>query len=76
MVHNPNLSVQQVKNLLLTGGDVVLSLIDKTLTGRRLNIGNSFQALAENDSCRPALQQLSYQFSKWPDLQSRLDHFR
>ncbi|PYS67799.1 MAG: hypothetical protein DMF69_22045, partial [Acidobacteria bacterium] len=50
---SPNLTVQQVKNLLLVGGDVVPSLIDKTLTGRRLNIGNSFQALAENDNVAP-----------------------
>jgi subtilisin family serine protease len=51
--HNPNLTVAQVKNLLLLDGDVVPSLIDITLTGRRLNIGNSFQTLAENDTTAP-----------------------
>jgi subtilisin family serine protease len=50
---NPNLAVAQVKNLLLLNGDVRPSLIDKTLTGRRLNIGNSFQSLAENDNINP-----------------------
>jgi subtilisin family serine protease len=50
---NPNLTVAQVKNLLLLGGDVRPTLIDKTLTGRRLNIGNSFQSLAENDVTAP-----------------------
>ncbi|HZI49727.1 MAG TPA: S8 family peptidase, partial [Pyrinomonadaceae bacterium] len=42
---NPNLTVQQIKNILLTNGDIVTGLIDKTLTGRRLNIGNSMQAV-------------------------------
>ena len=50
---NPSLTVAQVKNLLLLGGDVRPTLIDKTLTGRRLNIGNSFQSLAENDVTAP-----------------------
>jgi hypothetical protein len=50
---NPNLTVAQVKNLLLLDGDVRTSLLDKTLTGRRLNIANSFQALAENDVTAP-----------------------
>lgn len=50
---NPNLTVAQVKNLLLLDGDVRPSLIDKTLSGRRLNVGNSFQSLAENDNTAP-----------------------
>jgi len=50
---NPNLTVAQVKNLLLLNGDVRPSLMDKTLTGRRLNVGNSFQSLAENDTVAP-----------------------
>ena len=50
---NPNLTVQQVKNLLLVNGDVLVPLIDKTVTGRRLNVGNSFQSLAENDTTPP-----------------------
>ena len=51
--HNPNLTVQQVKKLLLLNGDVRASLIGKTLTGRRLNIFSSFQALAGNDTIAP-----------------------
>ena len=50
---NPNLTVAQVKNLLLFGGDVRPTSIDKTLTGRRLNIGNSFQTLAEDALTAP-----------------------
>ena len=50
---NPNLTPAQVKNLLLNNGDVRPTLIDKTLTGRRLNVANSFQALAENDTTAP-----------------------
>src|SRR5262249_51914034 len=44
---NPNLTPQKVKDLLLLNGDIVPSLVDKTLTGRRLNVANSMQALAE-----------------------------
>lgn len=51
---NPNLTVAQVKNLLLLNGDVVPSLLDKTLTGRRLNIGKSINTLVfENDTTAP-----------------------
>src|SRR5262249_16209911 len=50
---NPNLSVQQVKNLLLLNGNVIPALVDKTLTGRRLNVGNSFQALLSGDNTPP-----------------------
>lgn len=50
---NPTLTVQQVKNLLLLDGDIIPGLVDKTLTGRRLNVGNSFAALAENDTTAP-----------------------
>ena len=50
---NPNLTVQQVKNLLLLNGDLSSGLMDHTLTGRRLNVGNSFQALLENDNTAP-----------------------
>ena len=50
---NPNLSVQQVKNLLLTNGSVVSGLVDKTLSGRRLNIGNSMQSLLSGDATPP-----------------------
>ncbi|MEP6819192.1 MAG: S8 family serine peptidase [bacterium] len=50
---NPNLTVQQLKSLLVFNGDPVSSLNGKTLTGRRLNVGNSFQARAENDTTPP-----------------------
>ena len=50
---NPNLTPTQVKNLLLLNGDVRPTLVDKTLTGRRLNVANSFQSLAENDTIAP-----------------------
>jgi len=50
---NPNLTVQQVKNLLLLNGDAQNSLVDKTLTGRRLNIANSFQSLQQADNTPP-----------------------
>jgi subtilisin family serine protease len=53
LAQNPNLTVQQLKSLLLFNGDSVSSLAGKTLTGRRLNVANSFTALAENDTTPP-----------------------
>ena len=53
LAQNPNLTVQQLKSLLIFNGDSVSSLAGKTLTGRRLNVANSFQALAENDNTPP-----------------------
>ncbi len=50
---DPTLSVQRVKYLLMVNGDLVPSLADKTLTGRRLNIAKSFQSLAEGDAIAP-----------------------
>ena len=50
---NPNLTVQQVKNILLTNGNIVSSLADKTLTSRRLNVGNSMQAVLSGDTTPP-----------------------
>ena len=50
---NPNLTPQQIKKLILLNGDVQPSLVDKTLTGRRLNVGASFASLAENDVVPP-----------------------
>jgi subtilisin family serine protease len=50
---NANLSVQQVKNLLLLNGNVAPALVGKTLTGRRLNIANSMQSLASGDVTPP-----------------------
>jgi subtilisin family serine protease len=52
--HNPSLSVQQVKSLLIFNGDQISDLVPKTVTGRRLNIANSFTvALTENDPTPP-----------------------
>jgi subtilisin family serine protease len=53
LAQNPNLTVQRLKSLLIFNGDSVSSLAGKTLTGRRLNVANSFQALAENDVTPP-----------------------
>jgi len=50
---NQNLTMQQLKSLLIFNGDLVASLSGKTLTGRRLNVANSLQALAENDTIPP-----------------------
>jgi hypothetical protein len=50
---NPNLSVTQLKSLLLFNGDPIASLAGKTTTGRRLNIANSMQALNGNDVTPP-----------------------
>ncbi len=50
---NPNLTIQQVKNLLMFNGDVQGALVNKSLTGRRLNVANSFQALQETDTTAP-----------------------
>jgi len=53
LASNPNLTMQQLKSLLIFNGDPVASLAGKTLTGRRLNVFNSLQALAENDVTPP-----------------------
>lgn len=50
---NPNLTFQQLKSLLIFNGDLLPSLAGKTLTGRRLNVGASMQALGENDTTPP-----------------------
>jgi subtilisin family serine protease len=50
---NPNLSLNQVKSLLIYNGDLVPALAGKTVTGRRLNVARSLQALAENDLTAP-----------------------
>jgi Subtilase family/Fervidolysin N-terminal prodomain len=50
---NPNLTVQQLKALLVYNGDVVSDLINKTITGRRLNVANSIIALNEGDVTPP-----------------------
>jgi len=53
LAQNPNLTIQQLKSLLIYNGDVVPSLAGKTLTGRRLNVANSVSAVAENDVIAP-----------------------
>jgi hypothetical protein len=45
LAQNPNLTVQQVRSLLLYNGDVIPGLVDKVFTGRRLNVGASMQSL-------------------------------
>jgi len=50
---NPNLTVQQLRSLLLYNGDLDPALSGITLTGRRLNVGNSFVALTEGDVTAP-----------------------
>jgi subtilisin family serine protease len=53
LAQNPNLTIQQLKNLLILNGDPIAALDGKTITGRRLNVGNSMAALAENDTTPP-----------------------
>ncbi|HEV8137727.1 MAG TPA: S8 family peptidase, partial [Pyrinomonadaceae bacterium] len=50
---NPNLTVQQVKSLLLLNGDAVPALIGTTLSGRRLNVFKSLLSLAFPDAVAP-----------------------
>jgi subtilisin family serine protease len=50
---NPNLSVPQLRSLLLYNGDLDPALAGITFTGRRLNVGNSIVALTEGDVTPP-----------------------
>ncbi|HEX3281110.1 MAG TPA: S8 family serine peptidase [Pyrinomonadaceae bacterium] len=50
---NPNLTVQQLRSLLLYNGDLDAALAGLTFTGRRLNVGNSFVAVTEGDVTAP-----------------------
>lgn len=50
---NSNLNVNQLRALLSFNGDVVPALQGKTLTGRRLNVFKSLQALNEGDTTPP-----------------------
>jgi len=50
---NPNLTVAQVKNLLVYNGEVQSSLLNKSLSGRRLHVGNAFTSLQEADAVAP-----------------------
>jgi len=45
--------VQQLKALLIFNGDLLPSLVGKTVTGRRLNVANSLVALNEQDMIAP-----------------------
>lgn len=49
----PNISLSKVRAALIFNGDLVPSLQGKTLTGRRLNVKKSLDALAENDTTPP-----------------------
>jgi subtilisin family serine protease len=50
---NPNLTVNQLRALLSFNGDVVPGLQGKTLSGRRLNVFKSLQAMNEGDTTAP-----------------------
>jgi subtilisin family serine protease len=50
---NPNLSVNQLRALLAFNGDPTAALQGRSLTGRRLNVFKSLQALGENDTTPP-----------------------
>ena len=50
---NPNLSVNQLRALLSFNGDQVPALQGRSLTGRRLNVFKSLQALNEGDTTPP-----------------------
>ncbi len=50
---NPNLSVNQLRALLSFNGDLIPSLQGKTLSGRRLNVFKSLQAMSEGDTTPP-----------------------
>jgi len=50
---NPNLSVNQLRALLAFNGDSVPALQGRTLSGRRLNVFKSLQAINEGDTTPP-----------------------
>src|SRR5947207_1672459 len=50
---NPSLSVNQLRALLSFNGDVVSALQGKSLSGRRLNVFQSLQAMNEGDTTPP-----------------------
>ena len=50
---NANLTVSQMRALLAFNGDSIGALQGKTLTGRRLNVFKSMQAMSENDTTPP-----------------------
>ena len=50
---NPNLTVQQVKNILMADGNVITGFADKILSQRRLNVGNSMAGVISGDVTPP-----------------------
>ncbi|HYX29752.1 MAG TPA: S8 family serine peptidase, partial [Pyrinomonadaceae bacterium] len=50
---NPNLSVNQLRALLAFNGDLIGAMQGRSLTGRRLNVFKSLQAMNENDTTPP-----------------------
>jgi subtilisin family serine protease len=53
LAQNQNLTPSQLRALLAFNGDTVASLQGKSITGKRLNVNGSLQALAENDNTAP-----------------------
>ncbi|MEA2206045.1 MAG: hypothetical protein QOE77_2821 [Blastocatellia bacterium] len=49
----PNISLNQLRGALAFNGDLVPALQGKTLTGRRLNVKKSLDAIAEGDTTPP-----------------------
>ena len=54
-VPNSNLSVSQLRALLAFNGDAIAALQGRSLTGRRLNVFKSLQAMNENDTTPPGM---------------------
>jgi subtilisin family serine protease len=53
LAQNPNLTVAQLRALLEFNGDPIAALAGKSVTGRRLNLAKSLEALASNDVTPP-----------------------
>jgi subtilisin family serine protease len=53
LAQNPNLTVAQLRALLEFNGDVAPALQGKSVSGRRLNVANSLQAMLSNDVTPP-----------------------
>jgi subtilisin family serine protease len=53
LAQNPNLTVAQLRALLEFNGDPIAALAGKSVSGRRLNVANSLQALLSNDVTPP-----------------------
>jgi hypothetical protein len=51
--NSTNLSVSQLRALLAFNGDSISALQGRSLTGRRLNVFKSLQAMSENDTTPP-----------------------